>query len=378
MDNKRVEVTQPALPPLDEYVELLQNIWERKWLTNNGYYHEMFEQTLSDYLGVKYVSLFCNGTVALQVGLQALNISGEVITTPFSFPATTHALWWNHCTPVFCDIDPESCNLDPSKIESLITKKTTALLPVHVYGNPCDTEAIKQVADYYGVKIFYDAAHAFGVKLNGQSILNYGDLSMLSFHATKVFNTAEGGALITDNPELKQQIDYLKNFGFSGETTVIAPGTNGKMNELQAALGLLQLKYIDMVINQSLAIDATYRSQLESVPGIYIPSIRPEVIANGSYFPIFIDKKEFGIGRDELYERLKRRQIYARRYFYPLISELAMYKDLHSAARDNLQVALEISNKVICLPIHAELGIEVASQIAYEVINMSKKTARHS
>ena len=375
-----IYVTQPSLPPLDEYVELLRDIWDRKWLTNKGYYHDLFEQLLADHLGVKYVSLFCNGMVALQVGLQALKITGEVITTPYSFPATTHALWWNHCTPVFCDIDPNTCNLDPSKIESLITPKTTAILPVHVYGTPCDVDAIQQIADTYGLKVFYDAAHAFGVRVQtedgrlktedfittedteytengseGCSILNFGDLSMLSFHATKVFNTAEGGALVTNDLKLKERIDYLKNFGFADETTVVAPGTNGKMNELQAALGIVQLRYVDEAIHRRLAIAAAYRAELCGVPGINCLEESLDVQTNGAYFPIFVDEKQYGRSRDELYEALKEKGFYGRRYFYPLISDFPMYRSLSSARADHLRVANEISHQVLCLPIFAEL-----------------------
>lgn len=353
-----IYVTQPSLPPLDEYVELLRDIWGRKWLTNKGHYHEVFEQQLADYLGVKYVSLFCNGMIALQVGLQALKITGEVITTPYSFPATTHALWWNHCTPVFCDIDPNTCNLDPNKIESLITPNTTAILPVHVYGIPCDVDAIQKIADTYGLKVLYDAAHAFGVKMNGQSVLNFGDLSMLSFHATKVFNTAEGGALVTNDPKLKARIDNLKNFGFAGETKVIAPGTNGKMNELQAALGIVQLRYIGENIKKRLDIDRTYRQLFAEVRGIRCLDLPPQVFRNGAYFPIFVNEWEYGIGRDNLYEKLKAQGVWCRRYFYPLISNMSMYQNIVSASKEHLSTANDISETVLCLPIFAELSHE--------------------
>ena len=280
LPEKPILVTQPSLPPLEEYVELLRDIWDRRWLTNKGHYHDAFEAALAGYLGVPYVSLFCNGMMALQVGLQALRITGEVITTPYSFVATTHAIYWNHGTPVFCDIEPETCNLDPERVESLITPRTTAILPVHVYGNPCEVKRLQQIADAYGLKLFYDAAHAFGVKLNGASILNFGDLAMLSFHATKVFNCAEGGALVSHDPKLKQRIDYLKNFGFADEVTVVGPGTNGKMNELQAALGLLQLKYVDQEIAKRQAVVDTYRKQLTGVPGIRLLPERTEVTSN--------------------------------------------------------------------------------------------------
>jgi len=330
--NRPVYVTQPSLPPLDEFVESLRDIWDRQWLTNNGVYHQRLEAALAEYLGVKHVSLFCNGMIALQVGLQALEITGEVITTPYSFPATTHAVHWNHCTPVFCDIEPGSCNLDPAKIEALITPQTTCILPVHVYGTPCNVEAIQRVADAHGLKVFYDAAHAFGIKINGRSVLNSGSLSMLSFHATKVFNTIEGGALITDDPELKQRIDYLKNFGFAGETKIVAPGTNGKMNEIQAAYGLLQLKYVDGEISKRRLIDTAYRQGLAGVSGIRTMQVPGSVTSNGAYFPIFVDAAVYGRTRDELYEALKAQGLFGRRYFYPLISSFSDYCTLPSAA----------------------------------------------
>ena len=358
-----VYVTQPSLPPLEEYHEILQNIWDRKWLTNRGHYHNLFEEALAEYLGVKHVSLFCNGMLALQVGLQALRITGEVITTPYSFPATSHALWWNHCTPVFCDVSPITCNLDPAKIESLVTPKTTAILPVHVYGHPCEVAEIQRVADIYGLKVFYDAAHAFGVEFNGQSLLNFGDLSMLSFHATKVFNTAEGGALITNDPKLKKRIDFLKNFGFADETTVVAPGTNGKMNELQAALGILQLKYIKKTIQRRLAIDAIYRERLAEVAGVRLLDRQPGVIRNGAYLPIFIEEDAYGQKRDEIYQRLKNNNIFSRRYFFPLISQFPMYRHLKSAESSALPVAQQLSTSVLCLPIYEQLKHKIVHTI---------------
>jgi dTDP-4-amino-4,6-dideoxygalactose transaminase len=348
-----ITVTKPSLPPLEEYVELLKDIWDRQWLTNNGHYHEVLEKELARYLGVCHVSLFCNGTIALQVGLQALRITGDVITTPFSFPATTHALYWNHCTPVFCDIDPGTGNLDPDLVESLITPKTTAILPVHVYGTPCHVKEFQSLADRHGLKLIYDAAHAFGVTIDTVPVVQYGDLSMLSFHATKVFNTAEGGALITNDPELKKQIDSLKNFGFADEITVTAPGTNGKMNELQAALGILQLKYMNVFLERRKQVDRMYRSQLEHIPGVRLLQKQEGISGNYSYFPIFIDDNRYPVSRDRLYEILKNRGYYGRRYFYPLISEFPMYKSIPSASR--LPAATRLSRQVICLPIYPEL-----------------------
>lgn len=358
-----IPVTQPSLPPLDEYVELLKDIWERKWLTNNGHYHQMLERALADYLGVKYVSLFCNGTIALQVGLQALEISGEVITTPFSFPATTHALWWNHCTPVFCDVDPVYGNLDPDKIEALITPKTTAILPVHVYGNPCCKCKIQEIADRHGLKVLYDAAHCFGVKLNGESVLNWGELSMVSFHATKVFNTGEGGALVTNDPAMKERIDRLKNFGFVNETSVIAPGINGKMNELNAALGLVNLSRVDNAIAWRLKIDTQYREKLANVAGIRLLPISRGLLRNGSYFPVFVDEQTYSMGRDDLVDRLKDSGFLARRYFFPLISEFEMYRTLPSANPKSLPNAHQLAEQVLCLPIYENLIAEHVDKI---------------
>lgn len=365
-----ITVTKPSLPPLEEYVELLKDIWERQWLTNNGHYHDEFENALARYLGVPQVSLFCNGMIALQVGLQALRITGEVITTPFSFPATTHALYWNHCTPVFCDVDPTTCNLDPAKVESLITPKTTAILPVHVYGTPCDLVGLQRIADTYGLKLFYDAAHAFSVEVGGSSILNHGDLAMLSFHATKVFNTAEGGALVTSDPKLKQRIDHLKNFGFAGEVTVVAPGTNGKMNELQAALGIVQLRHVDEAIAKRKEIARLYRSQLSGVQGIRLLPERDAVMSNFAYLPIFVDETSYPMSRDDLYQALKVKGYFGRRYFYPLISEFATYRGLPSAA--NLPEATKLSRQVICLPIYPGLSGEVISRIC-EIICRSEE-----
>lgn len=353
---KTVYVTQPSLPSLDDFLPLLEDIWERKILTNGGYYHQELETSLAEYLGVKYVSLFCNGTVALQTGLKALDIKGEVITTPFTFVATAHSIKWNDCTPVFCDIEPDTFNLDPSKVEALITDKTTAIMPVHVYGNPCDTDKLRQIANKHNLKLFYDAAHAFGVEENGESILNAEDLSMVSFHATKVFNTIEGGALITNSAEMKEKIDYLKNFGFEHEESVVGVGINGKMNELQAAYGLLQLRNIDTDIDRCCQIARTYRNHLDSIVGIRCLSDIPQVKHNYSYFPILVDEASYGSSRDELYERLKQNNIITRKYFYPLVSSFSGYNNMPSSSEFNLPVANKVSSEVLCLPIYSGLN----------------------
>jgi len=356
MENKiQITVTQPCLPPLEEFIPYLKQIWENKWLTNNGPLHQQLEEELAAYLGVKYISLFSNGTLALISALQALNITGEVITTPFSFVATTHSLWWNKITPVFVDIEPNYFNLDPAKIEAAITDKTTAIMPVHVYGNPCQMEEIQRIADKHRLKVIYDAAHAFGVKDKGVSVLNYGDLSVLSFHATKVFSTIEGGAVICHSEEMKHHIDNLKNFGFRGETVVEEPGINAKMNEVQAAYGLLQMKYIDSFINRRKSITELYQSLLRDVSGIRFFSDMDGVTHNYSYFPIIIDEEKYGISRDTIYKILKDNNILARRYFYPLISEFEPYRELPSATLENLPVANNISKNILCLPIYVEL-----------------------
>lgn len=357
MRNK-IFVTQPSLPPLKEFIESLGNIWDSKILTNNGSFHVKLEEELSDYLGVKHISLFTNGTLALITALQALNITGEVITTPFSFVATTHSLWWNNIKPVFVDINPDDFNIDVNKIEAAITKSTTAILPVHVYGNPCNLERIQTIADTYGLKVIYDAAHAFGVKINNNSILNYGDLSILSFHSTKVFNTIEGGAIISPDEKTKKRIDNLKNFGFIDETTVIAPGINAKMNEVQAAFGLLQLKYIDGWINKRKMVANFYRLQISKIAGINFLNDINNVEHNYSYFPILIDKDQLGLSRDQLYEKLKANNIYSRRYFYPLISEFPTYNKLASSNKSNLPIAHDIANNILCLPIYPDLDFE--------------------
>ena len=318
--SEKITVTSPLLPSLDEFIPYLQDIWDRKWLTNNGYYHQQLEEALCDYLKVPYLSLFTNGTLPLICALQALRITGEVITTPYSFVATTHSLWWNGIKPVFVDIDPETCNINPDKIEAAITPKTTAIMPVHVYGKPCDTVRIQEIADKYGLKVIYDAAHAFGVEMNGKSILEAGDMSTLSFHATKVYNTVEGGALVCQDAQTKKRIDYLKNFGFAGETTVIAPGINGKIDEIRSAYGLLNLKQVDTAIEARHQVAIKYREVLRTIKGMRVMEDIPGVRHNYSYFPIFVDAKEYGMTRDELYYKLKESNIWGRRYFYPLIS----------------------------------------------------------
>jgi len=368
-NNKPIYVTQPALPDLAEFIPYLEKIWESKWLTNNGPFHQEFEQALCDYLGVKYVSLFTNGTLALITALQVSRITGEAITTPFSFVATTHALHWNGIKPVFVDVEPEHCNLDPEKIEAAITPKTTAILPVHVYGNPCNVKKIQEIADTYGLKVIYDAAHAFGVKIGDESILNFGDLSILSFHATKVFNTFEGGAIVCPDAKTKQRIDFLKNFGFAGETKVIAPGINSKMNEFQAALGILQLKYHEENVRKRKIIADTYRELLKDVEGIGFLKDIEGAKHNYAYFPIFVNEKEYGKNRDELYESFKKNNIFGRRYFYPLISNFSTYKGLDSARPANLPVAEKIAEQVICLPIYPDLDINIAKHISRIIYN---------
>jgi dTDP-4-amino-4,6-dideoxygalactose transaminase len=351
-----IYVTQPALPPLEEYTEYLKKIWGNKILTNNGPFHKEFEQALAEYLGVKYISLFANGTLALVTALQALHITGEVITTPFSFVATTHALWWNNIKPVFVDIEPTYLNLDPNRIEEAITSDTSAILPVHVYGNPCKIDEIKKIADKHGIKVIYDAAHAFGVKIGGNSVLNFGDLSILSFHATKVFSSIEGGAIISHDQEMKHHIDNLKNFGFRGETVVEEPGINAKLNEFQAAFGLLQLKYVNSYITRRKAITELYRKLLMDIPGLRFLPDAYDVEHVYSYFPVFLEEEVFGMNRDSLYEKLQKYNIHGRRYFYPLISSFQPYRELPSAAYKNLPVANKIAQQVLCLPIYVELS----------------------
>lgn len=356
MDNNQITVTSPLLPDLAEFYSLLKEIWASKWITNNGSFHKQLEKELAEYLKVPYISLFTNGTLPLITALQALRITGEVITTPYSFVATTHSLWWNGIKPVFVDIDPKTCGLDPNKIEAAITPKTTAIMPVHCYGKPCDTKAIQEIADKYGLKVIYDAAHAFGVEVDGESILNAGDMSTLSFHATKVYNTIEGGALVMHDEKTKQRIDYLKNFGFAGETTVVAPGINSKMDEMRAAYGILNLRQVDAAIAARQNVAKKYREALRDVPGVRFFDDMPEVRHNYSYFPIFIDAEKFGKTRDELYFAMRDENVLGRRYFYPLISEFSTYRGLPSATRENLPEAYKLADTVLCLPMHHALS----------------------
>lgn len=368
MNNDQITVTSPLLPNLDEFNEMLKDIWASKWITNNGDFHKQLEAELCTYLKVPYISLFTNGTLPLITALQALRISGEVITTPFSFVATTHSIWWNGIKPVFVDIDSSNCGLDPDKIEAAITPKTTAIMPVHCYGKPCDTERIQAIADKYGLKVIYDAAHAFGVEVNGESILNKGDMSTLSFHATKVYNTIEGGALVMHDEQTKKRIDYLKNFGFAGETEVVAPGINSKMDEVRAAYGLLNLRQVDACIDARRQAAVRYRDALRDVPGISFFDDMPGVRHNYSYFPIFVNAEEYGMTRDELYFKLKEHNILGRRYFYPLISTFSTYRGLSSATADNLPNATRIANEVICLPMHHELNEKDLNRILDVII----------
>lgn len=364
---KPILVTKPALPPLDEFVPYLEEIWNNCWLTNNGPMHQELEKQLAEYLGVNYLSVFSNGTLALISALQALGIKGEVITTPFSFVATTHSLWWNGIKPVFVDIDPVTFNLDPSKIEAAITPQTTAIMPVHVYGNPCDTAAIKLIAEKHGLKVIYDAAHAFGVFVNGKSILAEGDLSILSFHATKVYSTIEGGAIICHDEKMKHHIDNLKNFGFRGELVVEEPGINAKLNELQAAYGLLSLKYVDSYIEKRRSIAEMYRKKLKDIPGLTLLQDFPEVHHAYSYFPVLVDEMDFGISRDGLYDFLKSNSIFCRRYFYPLITHFETYRNLPSAEPENLPIATCVASRVLCLPIYPELSVAELDKVVQTI-----------
>ncbi len=362
MSDKPIFVTQPSLPSLEEFIPYLEKIWESKFLTNGGPFHQQLEEALCEYLGVKHIALFANGTLALVTALQSLRITGEVITTPYSFVATSHSLLWNGIKPVFVDIDPNTLNLDPAKIEAAITPHTTAIMPVHCYGHPCDVSAVQKIADTYNLRLIYDAAHAFGVKDKNGSILRHGDLSVLSFHATKMFNTFEGGAIVCPDAKTKQRIDHLKNFGFVDEVTVVAPGINGKMSEINASFGLLQLKHIDQILAQRKEVDSTYRELLKGIKGIRCLQDAGEKVANYSYFPILVEA-DYPISRDALYQKLKDNNIFARRYFYPLISDFPMYRGLPSAHRENLPVATDAATKVLCLPIYPELTKEEQKSI---------------
>lgn len=361
--NKQITVTSPLLPSLEEFYPYLQQIWDSKWITNCGSFHEQFEKALAEYLGVEYISVFTNGTLPLITALQVLRITGEVITTPYSFVATTHSIWWNGATPVFVDIDPATGNIDPDKIEAAITPRTTAIMPVHVYGKPCDVERIDAIAKKYGLKVIYDAAHAFGVKVNGKSILKWGDISTLSFHATKVFNTIEGGALVCHTREMKEQIDHLKNFGFEDEVTVVAPGINSKMDEVRAAYGLLNLRQVDSAIETRRQVAIRYREALRPVKGISFMEDMPGVRHNYSYFPIFINAEEYGMTRDTLYEKMRSQNVLGRRYFYPLISAFSPYDKYPSADARNLPEATRMADSVICLPMHHALTEEEITRV---------------
>lgn len=368
MANDLITVTSPLLPNLEEFQGLLKEIWTSKYITNNGVFHKQLEKELADYLKVPYVSLFTNGTLPLITALQALRITGEVITTPYSFVATTHALWWNGIKPVFIDIDPKTGNMDPAKIESAITPKTTAIMPVHVYGKPCDTKRIQEIADRYGLKVIYDAAHAFGVEVDGESVLDAGDMSTLSFHATKVYNTIEGGAMVMHDEMTKKRIDYLKNFGFAGETVVVGPGINSKMDELRAAYGILNLRQVDAAIEARHQVAIAYRQALKSVKGVSYFDDMPGVKHNYSYFPIFIDEELYGMSRDDLYLKMKAANVLGRRYFYPLISEFSTYRELESAKPENLPNAHKMANSVICLPMHHALKDNDIQRVLEQIV----------
>lgn len=368
-EQKTITVTSPLLPDLKEFEKYLEDIWNRKWLTNNGHYHQELEKALAEYLGVPYLSLFTNGTLPLITALQAMRITGEVITTPYSFTATTHSIWWNNLKPVFVDVEEETGNIDPEKIEAAITPHTTAIMPVHVYGTPCNTKRIQEIADIYGLKVIYDAAHAFGVNVEGKSILEAGDMSTLSFHATKVYNTVEGGALVCHDAATKKRIDYLKNFGFADEVTVVAPGINSKMDEIRSAYGLLNLKQVDSAIERRKHVAEKYKAALKNVPGIRFLDDIEGVRHNYSYFPIFITENEYGMSRDALYAKLKENNILGRRYFYPLISNFPVYRGLESARPENLPVATKLAEQVLCLPMYADLTDEDVERILQVVCN---------
>ena len=367
-----VYVTRPALPPLEAYAELLEPVWERRWLTNEGPTHIQFEQALRERLGVEHLSLFCNGTIALLVALQALGIDGgDVITTPFTFPATPHVLHWNRVRPVFCDIDAETFNLDPERVEACITPETVGIMGVHVYGTPCNVEAIAAIADRHGLPVVYDAAHSFGVQYKGRPILEYGDVSVLSFHATKPFTTGEGGALVSNSSALRERVNYLKNFGIADEETVIGPGINGKMSELQAALGLLQLDGFGQELAGRRALTEAYRRDLGGVPGIRFMEDSPDVEHNYAYFPVLVDAEAYGMGRDELHAALKDFNVHARKYFYPLCSSFPCYRELPSSAPGNLPVAERLARQVLCLPLYGTLEEESVNTICRVIAELA-------
>lgn len=371
MNDKIIPVTSPLLPPLEEFIPYLEQIWKSRFLTNGGEMHQALERALCDYLGVEHISLFANGTLALLSALQALQITGEVITTPYSFVATSHALFWNGLKPVFVDIDEQTLNLDAKKIEAAITPRTTAILPVHCYGNPCAVDEIQQIADAHNLRVIYDAAHAFAVRDEGGSVLRHGDLSVLSFHATKVFNTFEGGAIVCPDEKTKQHIDHLKNFGFLDEVTVLMPGINGKLNEVSAAFGLLQLQHIDRALVRRREIDRLYRERLAVLEGLQCLTAGLHAFANHAYFPILVEA-DFPLSRDELYQYLRGHGILARRYFYPLISDFPMYHDLPSAAPANLPVARSVAERVICLPIYPALSNEDAERVVQLLVSAGR------
>lgn len=354
--NKIIPVTQPHLPPLEAFIPYLQTLWESRILTNGGPFHKQFERALCDYLGVEHLALFANGTLGLVTALQALRITGEVITTPYSFVATAHSLLWNGIKPVFVDIDPDTLNLDPACIEAAITPQTTAIMPVHVYGRPCDAAEIQRIADNYNLKVIYDAAHAFGVRgPDGSSVLRHGDLSVLSFHATKVFNTFEGGAIVCPDAKSKQRIDHLKNFGFVDEVTVVAPGINGKMAEINAAFGMLQLQHVDAAIQRRAEIESRYRAAFCDCVGLRCLPPMNVSRANHAYFPVLVEDG-FPLDRDGLYRHMRAHDVWARRYFHPLISQFPMYRGLPSARSDNLPVATRAAQRILCLPIYPALS----------------------
>lgn len=372
MNKNPIYVTKPYLPPLEELLPYLEKIWDTHILTNGGPFHEELEEQLCKYLGVKYISLFSNGTLALVTALQALRITGEVITTPYSFVATTHSLWWNNIKPVFVDIEPGTFNIDAEKIESAITPHTTAILPVHVYGYPCNVDKIKKIADTYGLKVIYDACHTFGVRIKGIPVLSFGDLSVMSFHATKVYNTFEGGAIVCHDEASKKRIDNLKNFGFLNETLVVTPGINAKMNEVQAAMGLLQLKHIEKAIEKRKDIVIRYRENLKNISGITYFEDLPDVNHCYAYFPVLIDTHLFGKSREEVYSILRGHMIFTRRYFYPLISQFPTYRGLESAQPGRMPIAEKVTEEVLCLPIYPDLEISMVDSICRIIKNLKR------